>query len=99
MSVPDGTPRVTLPDPLPGTAGSPARVAFNARQKEQRRLARGLAAFYFASGWAMYERHFVCWAESAGYALDMASNRDLHTLRGELLRGYVRLVCPCMFPD
>eukprot|EP01044_Picomonas_judraskeda_P018779 COSAG03_NODE_3806_length_1821_cov_4.253194_1_plen_33_part_10 len=27
-----------------------------------RKHAEGLTTFYFATGWAMYERHFALWA-------------------------------------
>jgi hypothetical protein len=48
---------------------------------------RGYSKKYASAGWASYERHFVHWAESAGYSLDMVSQLDLHH-RPEVLDGY-----------
>ena len=44
----------------------------------------------WASCWHHWERHFVAWAEAAGYAIDYAVNGDLES-NPELLEGY-RLV-------
>jgi hypothetical protein len=52
--------------------------------------ANGYSKKYMSAGWASFERHFVCWAEAEGYALDIISQTDLH-LRPELLDGY-----PCV---
>jgi hypothetical protein len=45
-----------------------------------------------SSGWASFERHFVAWAESEGYAIDMVSQTDLH-LNSGVLDGYRCVVC------
>lgn len=49
--------------------------------------ANGYSKKYMSSGWASFERHFVTWAESEGYALDIISQTDLH-YRPHLLDGY-----------
>jgi len=41
---------------------------------------------YASAGWASYESHFVAWAEAAGFALDIATQQDLH-VRPEILEG------------
>jgi N,N-dimethylformamidase beta subunit-like protein len=38
---------------------------------------------YASAGWATYERHFVRWAETQGYGVDVVTQHDLH-LRPEL---------------
>ena len=43
--------------------------------------------FYAASGWAQFDRHFVCWAESQGFAVDIITQTDLH-YRPEILDDY-----------
>ncbi len=49
--------------------------------------ANGYSKKYMSSGWASFERHFVCWAEAEGYALDIITQTDLH-FHPELLDGY-----------
>ena len=39
--------------------------------------AYGYSKKYASAGWASYERHFVRWAETAGYQLDIATLHDL----------------------
>ncbi len=53
--------------------------------------ASGHTKKYASAGWASYERHFVDWAEAAGYAVDLATQQDLH-FRPEVLEGYRCLV-------
>ena len=48
---------------------------------------RGYSKYYACAGWACYERLFVQWAEQNGYALDYATQHDLH-YRPELLDAY-----------
>jgi hypothetical protein len=69
--VPDGAPRICaapLPDPLTAPRYHPKDWAWS----------HGFGYFYAASGWAMYDRHFVCWAQREGIAFDMISQTDLH---------------------
>lgn len=46
----------------------------------------GYSKKYASAGWASYERHFARWAEAQGYALDIATQQDLH-FRPEVLDG------------
>ena len=48
--------------------------------------ANGFSKKYASAGWASYERPFALWAEREGYALDVATQRDLH-FRPEILDG------------
>ena len=50
-------------------------------------LATGHSKKYTSSGWASYDSHFFRWAERAGYAVDLASQHDLH-FTPEILDGY-----------
>ncbi|WP_051792636.1 N,N-dimethylformamidase beta subunit family domain-containing protein [Amycolatopsis jejuensis] len=43
--------------------------------------------YYAAAGWATFERHFVQWAEAAGYRVDVYTQDDLHGEPG-LLDAY-----------
>ncbi len=47
----------------------------------------GYSKKYASAGWAMYERPFAHWAESAGYRFDIATHHDLH-FRPEITTGY-----------
>ena len=49
--------------------------------------ANGYSNKYASSGWASYDRHFLQWAERAGFAVDLASQHELH-FTPELLEGY-----------
>lgn len=49
--------------------------------------AYGYSKKYASAGWASYERHFARWAEAQGYALDHATQHDLHA-DPALLDGY-----------
>ena len=50
-------------------------------------LATGHSKKYASSGWASYDSHFFRWAERSGYAVDLASQHDLH-FSPEILDGY-----------
>ncbi len=49
--------------------------------------AHGYSKKYASSGWASYDSHFFRWAERAGYAIDLASQHELH-FEPEILDGY-----------
>ncbi|OYY70056.1 N,N-dimethylformamidase beta subunit family domain-containing protein [Sphingomonas sp. 28-63-12] len=53
--------------------------------------ARGYSKWYANAGWASYERHFGCWAEREGYAVDYATQHDLDA-DPALLDGYACVV-------
>ncbi len=48
---------------------------------------RGLSVWSGGAGWWNWERPFVAWAESNGYAVDVATSQDLEAVPG-LLHGY-----------
>ena len=50
-------------------------------------FATGHSKKYASSGWASYDSHFFRLAERAGYAVDLASQHDLH-FSPEILDGY-----------
>ncbi len=50
-------------------------------------FATGHSKKYTSSGWASYDSHFFRFAERAGYAVDLASQHDLH-FSPEILDGY-----------
>ncbi len=50
-------------------------------------LATGHSKKYASAGWASYDSHFFRWAEGHGYAIDLATQHDLH-FRPDLLAGY-----------
>ncbi|WP_353643584.1 N,N-dimethylformamidase beta subunit family domain-containing protein [Mesorhizobium sp. WSM2239] len=50
-------------------------------------LATGHSKKYASAGWASYDSHFFRWAERAGYAIDLASQHELH-FAPEILDGY-----------
>ena len=54
-------------------------------------LIGGFAKYATAAGWAMFDRHFVVWAERSGYGIDYYTQHDLHE-NPDLLDGY-RLAC------
>ena len=87
ISVHPDAPRAAIPEQMP-PRGSAAHDAFRQRHRDRRQHADGLTTFYFATGWAMYERHFALWAERNGYAVHYATNLDLHQQGQALLRGY-----------
>lgn len=49
--------------------------------------AHGYSKKYASSGWASYDSHFFRWAERSGYAIDLASQHELH-FEPEVLEGY-----------
>ncbi|KOF14316.1 hypothetical protein AC244_27880 [Ensifer adhaerens] len=49
--------------------------------------ANGYSKKYASSGWASYDSHFFRWAEREGYAVDLASQHELH-YNPEILGGY-----------
>jgi len=53
--------------------------------------ANGYSKKYASAGWASYERHFLRWAETAGFAVDVASQYDLQ-LKPETIDDYPCLV-------
>ncbi|MGP8035225.1 MAG: N,N-dimethylformamidase beta subunit family domain-containing protein [Steroidobacteraceae bacterium] len=53
--------------------------------------AHGYSNKYASSGWASYDRHFLRWAESAGFQVDLASQHELH-FNPEILDGYACVV-------
>jgi hypothetical protein len=54
-------------------------------------FANGYSNKYASSGWASYDRHFLRWAESAGFEVDLASQHELH-FNPEILDGYACVV-------
>ena len=46
---------------------------------------------YASAGWASYEKHFINWAVTAGFQIDIASQFDLQ-YRPEVIEGYSCLV-------
>ncbi|WP_027154213.1 N,N-dimethylformamidase beta subunit family domain-containing protein [Mesorhizobium sp. WSM2561] len=50
-------------------------------------FATGHSKKYASSGWASYDSHFFRFAERAGYAVDLASQHELH-FSPEILDGY-----------
>ena len=81
--LPAGAPRICA-DPAPDMGDAPRYPM------KEWAFANGFGQYYAAAGWAQYDRHFVLWAESEGYALDMITQTDLH-YRPELLDAY-----PCV---
>ena len=84
VSLPDTAPR-TLPESAP-PVGAP--VSYPHMEWAWR---EGYSKKYASGGWASYERHFAAWADSGGYALDIATQQDLH-FRPEILDGYACVV-------
>ncbi len=78
--LPEGAPRMPN-DPDPPLGWVPRYAPF------EWAYANGFPKYYAAAGWAMYERHFVRWAERRGYTVDVITQHDLHS-RPELLEGY-----------
>lgn len=82
--LPDGAPRICaapVPDPLTAPRYHVKDWAWS----------HGFGYFYAASGWAQYDRHFVCWAQKEGIAFDTICQTDLH-YRPEILTRYDALV-------
>ncbi len=51
----------------------------------------GYSKKYASAGWASYEKYFAHWAEAQGYALDIATQQDLHH-RPDVLDGAACLI-------
>ena len=84
VRLPEGAPRVALASPPePGAAPRYPHMEWA--------YANGFSKKYASAGWASYDRHFLRWAESAGYRVDLASQHDLQ-YRPELLEGYRAVV-------
>ena len=78
--LPEGAPRVPLrTPPVMGAALRHPHVEWS--------YANGYSKKYASAGWASYDRHFLRWAEGAGYRVDVCSLHDLHTAP-ELLQRY-----------
>lgn len=78
--LPDEAPRVPLEvSPPPGAAPRYPHMEWA--------FANGYSNKYASSGWASYDRHFLRWAESAGFEVDLASQHELH-FNPEILDGY-----------
>jgi hypothetical protein len=78
--LPEDAPRVPLEfDPPPGTAPRYPHMEWA--------FANGYSNKYASAGWASYDRHFFQWAERAGFAVDLASQHELH-FTPEILEGY-----------
>ena len=82
--VPEGAPRCSIDY-------RPVRNAVPRYPMIEYAFANGLSKYYSAAGWAMYERHFMHWAEREGYALDVITQHDLH-FRPEILNDYACVV-------
>jgi hypothetical protein len=82
--LPQGAPRVPLEvDPPPFSTPRYPHLEWA--------FANGYSNKYASSGWASYDRHFLRWAESAGYEVDLASQHELH-FNPEILQGYACVV-------
>lgn len=81
--LPEDAPRVPLEmSPPPGAARRYPHLEWA--------LANGYSNKYASAGWASYDRHFLRWAEDAGFAVDLASQHELH-FNPDILDGY-----PCV---
>ncbi|HXY98301.1 MAG TPA: N,N-dimethylformamidase beta subunit family domain-containing protein [Steroidobacteraceae bacterium] len=82
--LPDEAPRVPLEvDPPPGAPPRYPHLEWA--------FANQYSNKYASSGWASYDRHFLRWAESAGFEVDLASQHELH-FNPEILDGYACVV-------
>ncbi len=79
-TLPPEAPRPTLTQP-------PARMAPPRYPHMEWAYANGFSKKYASAGWASYERHFVRWAEAAGYQVDIIAQNDLH-FSPEILFAY-----------
>lgn len=82
--LPPDAPRPTLAEP-------PPMMALPRYPHMEWAYANGYSKKYASAGWASYERHFVRWAQAAGYAVDVISQADLH-FRPDYLSAYRCLV-------
>ncbi len=83
--LPEGAPRIPLEIPTP--PATPPRYPHM-----EWAFANGYSNKYASSGWASYDRHFLRWAERAGFAVDLASQHELQ-FSPEILDGYDCIVC------
>jgi len=78
--LPESAPRVPLAvTPEPGAAPRYPHLEWA--------FANGYSNKYASSGWASYDKHFFHWAERSGFAVDLASQHELH-FNPEILEGY-----------
>jgi hypothetical protein len=83
--LPDGAPRVPLEISMPpATAPRYPHLEWA--------YANGYSEKYASAGWASYDRNFFVWAERAGFAVDLASQHELH-FHPEILDAYPCIVC------
>ena len=78
--LPAEAPRTLTPAPPP--LGEPVTYPYMDWAWEN-----GFSKKFASAGWASYERHFLRWAEQSGYAVDVATQQDLH-FRPGVLEGY-----------
>jgi hypothetical protein len=78
--LPEGAPRVPLRTP-------PVMGAALRHPHVEWAYANGYSKKYASAGWASYDRHFMRWAEGAGYKVDVCALHDLHT-DPDLLKRY-----------
>jgi hypothetical protein len=83
--LPEGAPRVPLEFAMP-----PATAPRYPHMEWA--FANGYSNKYASAGWASYDRHFFQWAERRGFAVDLASQHDLH-FNPDVLDGYDCVVC------
>ena len=69
--LPEGAPRVPLRTP-------PVMGAALRHPHVEWAYANGYSKKYASAGWASYDRHFMRWAEAAGYSVDVCALHDLH---------------------
>jgi len=78
--LPEGAPRVPFrTPPVMGAALRHPHVDWA--------YANGYSKKYASAGWASYDRHFLRWAEAAGYRVDVCALHDLHA-DADLLKRY-----------
>jgi len=78
--LPEGAPRIPLQKP-PGVGAAPRYPHM------EWAYANGFSKKYASAGWATYDRHFARWAEAQGFAVDVATQHDLHR-DPTILNGY-----------
>jgi hypothetical protein len=78
--LPEGAPRVPFRTP-------PVMGAALRHPHVEWAYANGYSKKYASAGWASYDRHFMRWAEGAGYKVDVCALHDLHT-DPDLLKRY-----------
>ena len=78
--LPEGAPRVPLEFVLP-----PGAIPRYPHMEWA--YATGHSKKYASSGWASYDSHFFRWAERSGYAIDLATQHELH-FEPELIQDY-----------